>query len=225
MRESHDIARENLKSSVTLNKRDYDLRKFQCCYEVGDFVYVLDPSYQPGLSKKLQPIFKGPYLVVKVLNALLYKLRGRKNEIVVHHNRLQACEDRFIPLWMRRLRQEFLNLDETIAYDESELEDLNYYTADLSRDEGIELENKFSDPVESIELLFKDESTNTIPNPTTDTQHVSGSSTSQSDSGDSEEDISSAPGQDLISRRGRKIKMPQKFRDYVLDNDDETAVS
>ena len=84
---AHRVARENLKSSVLYNKRDYDQRLYQTSYNTGDLVYVLDPSNKPGVSTKLQPIFRGPYLVVKVYSPILYLVQGRKHQVVVHHDR------------------------------------------------------------------------------------------------------------------------------------------
>ena len=62
-----------------------------------------------GLSSKLKPIYSGPFLVVRVLSPVLYRIEGRKGSRVAHHDRLRICEDRVIPLWMRRKRHAFLN--------------------------------------------------------------------------------------------------------------------
>ena len=131
---SHEAARENLGASILYNKRDYDIRAYQTSYDVGDLVYVLDPSNKPGVSTKLQPIYRGPYLVIKVYSPILYGIKDRKRQLVVHHDRLLLCADRFIPLWMRKLRNEFLSLDETIPYDEAELEDLNQFHSEAEED-------------------------------------------------------------------------------------------
>ena len=56
-------------------------------------------------------------------------VQDRKRKFVAHHDRLLICNDRFIPLWMRKLPQEFLDLDETLLYDEAELEELNLFEA------------------------------------------------------------------------------------------------
>ena len=55
---SHDAARENLGASILYNKRNYGLRAYQTSYDVGDLVYALDPSNKPGVSTKLQPIYR-----------------------------------------------------------------------------------------------------------------------------------------------------------------------
>ena len=125
MKASHKIARENLRSSVSYNKRDYDQRLYQTSYNTGDLVYVLDPSNKPGVSAKLQPIFRGPYLIIKVYSPVLYLVQDKKRKFVAHHDRLLVCNDRFIPMWMRILRHQFLELDYTLPYDESELNELN----------------------------------------------------------------------------------------------------
>ena len=106
-------------------------------------VYVLDLSNKPGVSTKLQPIFRGPYLVVKVYSPILYLVQERKRQVVVHHDRFLLCNDWFIPLWMRKLRHQFLNLDETLPYNEDELQELNMFA---------------SGPKEGLQTLFNTES-------------------------------------------------------------------
>ena len=117
---SYKAARENLGASILYNKRDYDLRAYQTSYDIGDLVYVLEPSNKPGVSTKLQPIYRGLYLVIKVYLPISYGVKDRKRQMVVHHDWLLLCIDRFIPLWMWKLFNEFLSLDETISYDEAE---------------------------------------------------------------------------------------------------------
>ena len=67
---SYEAARENLGASILYYKRYYDVRAYQTSYDVGDLVYVLDPSNKPGVSTKLQPIYRGPYLVIKVYSPI-----------------------------------------------------------------------------------------------------------------------------------------------------------
>ena len=63
MRETHRIARENLKGTLLHRKRDYDVKLKQESYEVGDFVYKLNNATKKGVSKKLQPLYDGPFIV------------------------------------------------------------------------------------------------------------------------------------------------------------------
>lgn len=56
----------------------------------------------------------------------LYTIRDRKGQSIIHHDRLKKCNDRDIPIWLRRLRHDFHNdtsfndtkedPDETIPY-------------------------------------------------------------------------------------------------------------
>ena len=71
-------------------------------------MYLLDTTSKAGQCKKLQPVWKGPYLVTETLTEVLYRIEGQRKTSVVHHDRLKICEDRAIPLWMRRKRHRFL---------------------------------------------------------------------------------------------------------------------
>ena len=65
-----------------------------------------------GQSRKLNPLFTGPYLVVKVLSPYLYRVRDRKKTLVLHHDRLKICEEQAVPFWVRRRRHDlFRRLD------------------------------------------------------------------------------------------------------------------
>ena len=231
LKEAHRVARENLKSSVLYNKRDYDQRLYKTSYNTGDLVYVLDPSNKPGVSIKLQPIFRGLYLVVKVYSPILYLVQDRKRQVVVYHDRLLLCNDRFIPMWMRKLRHQFLNLDETLPYDEDELQELNMFA---------------SGPEEGLQILFNTES---VKEGVADSETEAGTSTStskdtlvpststskdtsvpspvvipESDVGPSSEEVenSESVGEELVqgmTKRGRRIMRPRHLWDYVMGED------
>ena len=220
LKEAHRVARENLKSSVLYNKRDYDQPLYQTSYNTGDLVYVLDPSNKPGVSTKLQPIFRGPYLVVKVYSPILYLVQDRKRQVVVHHDRLLLCNDRFIPMWMRKLRHQFLNLDETLPYDEDELQELNMFA---------------SGPEEGLQTLFNTES---VKEGVADSETEAGTSAStgkdtsvpspvvipDSDVGPSSEEAenSESVGEELVqgmTKRGRRIMRPRHLWDYIVGED------
>ena len=120
LQEVHQLAREHLQSSLCYQKRAYDLKLQQNHYEVGDLVYRLN---QKGECRKLKPIWVGPLIVTEVITPVLLWVRSRKKEQVLHHDKLKICEDRAIPMWMRRLQHQILDLDTTIAYDEAEQEE------------------------------------------------------------------------------------------------------
>ena len=78
-------------------------------YEIGDLVYVLDSARKIGISPKLQPAWKGPYVVSKVISPILFEVADTRKSFVLHHDRLKPCENRSIPLWLCRKRNEILN--------------------------------------------------------------------------------------------------------------------
>ena len=58
-------------------------------YEAGDLVYKLDSAKKVGQSQKLQKVWKGPFLVVEVVSAVLFRIADRKKTHVLHHDRLK----------------------------------------------------------------------------------------------------------------------------------------
>ena len=86
-------------------------------------MYRLNQVTKKGECRKLKPIWVRPLIVTEVITPVLFRVRDRKKEQVLHHDKLKICEDRAIPMWMRRLYHQILDLDTTIAYDEAEQED------------------------------------------------------------------------------------------------------
>lgn len=66
-------ATEKIKS---YNKIYYDkIHKKPSQYHSGDFVLIRDSSIKSGKDKKLKPLYKGPYLIAKVLNNNRYVVK------------------------------------------------------------------------------------------------------------------------------------------------------
>ncbi len=119
----HALARNALQSAQAVQKRDYDIKTRARSYEPGDLVYELNSAMKVGQCRKLQPIWKGPFLVVEVLSPVLFRIRDRKaKDRVVHHDRLKPCHDRFIPLWMRRMRHRWVQTMDDMPQEDSFLE-------------------------------------------------------------------------------------------------------
>lgn len=108
MTDSHHLAREHLRTSQKKQKKDYDLRSHEKGYCTGDIVYLRDTSHIVGVSTKLKKPYKGPYLVTKAEHPL-YTIQDQKRASTVHHDRLKVCNDRDIPIWLRRKRHLILN--------------------------------------------------------------------------------------------------------------------
>ena len=115
-----------------------------------------------GQSSKLKPIWKGPFVVTKVISLVLFSLKGRKIEIVVHHDCLKTCEDRVVPMWARRFRHRTLDLDETLSYevDEEDCVELAPLFHNLESTQNIEADPDLtiSNPVDAVTSLPSDNS-------------------------------------------------------------------
>jgi hypothetical protein len=78
-------------------------------YDSGDLVYILNKSSKKGRSKKLTPIWKGPFLILEVLSPSIFRVRGPRRVSVVHHDLLKPFQEQTIPGWVRRARHHLLS--------------------------------------------------------------------------------------------------------------------
>ena len=101
---AHEVARDKLRTSQARMKRDYDVKVLENTYNVGDLVYISDPTYKQGTSKKLAAPWKGPYVIVDKITPYLYKVKNNHKKTVINHDRLKICQDRVIPKWANRYR-------------------------------------------------------------------------------------------------------------------------
>ena len=71
--------------------------------KIGTFVLIPNFYTQKGISKKLQPLRKGPYQIIAKPTDVTYKLTdSNKKEIVQHRNNL-------LPLLTKRIRTTRIN--------------------------------------------------------------------------------------------------------------------
>jgi ribosomal protein L21E len=108
IQETHELARDKLKTSQALYKRDYDVKTFTKSYSVGDPVYILDTATPKGKCAKLRPKWKGPGLVVRKITGYLYKVKLRKKIETINHDRMKPCNDRDLPVWLSTERKKIL---------------------------------------------------------------------------------------------------------------------
>ena len=93
MREAYDVARENLHTAASRNKRYYDMQVKQKLFEVGESVYYFNPRRFQGRSEKWARKYTGPFVVEKVLSPVNYLLRRspRSKPFVTHVDKLRTC--------------------------------------------------------------------------------------------------------------------------------------
>ena len=200
LKQSHEAVRENLKGVQKRQKRLYDTKLSHTSFHKGDLVYKLDSSTKVGHSKKLRPIFMGPYLVKEVLSPALFRLEGRKKAIVAHHDKLIKCKDRVLPFWIRQKRHQLLETRGQ-EIDDRELEEIE--------SEGRELEEQ--EETEAIEEV--EEATETDAEVEDMAEIVE-----EEDGMEEERGFMGNIGLERLfqTRRGRTVRKPGYLKEYVV---------
>ena len=103
MVEAHRTAREILEG-VQRRQKYYDLRKRTTIYKVGDVVLKKNNAGVLGSSKKLNPVWKGIWVVNKIMSAVLLEIKNNKKVCVVHHDTIKKWGKSDFPRWVERLR-------------------------------------------------------------------------------------------------------------------------
>ena len=217
------------------NKGRYDKRSHEHTFVRGDLVLWLRGSFKVGISKKLQPVWNGPFVVATEISPILYRVAGRKKEYVVHHDKLKRCNDRLIPLWVRRKQNDILEEEETIGYDRAENEiDLEYPQNDSEISQGDVSHDSTREPSTTIGY---DQGENGVEYPQDQSvvpqMGVSQENTRESsffEVPDQESILAGGPGvigfesrefnasgghieDPPVTRRGRPIRLPERFRE------------
>ena len=238
MRSAHLLARGTLEQEQKIQKAYYDLKLRKSSYEKGDLVYKLDSSSKPGQSKKLNAIYKGPYLIVEVLSPVLYRIEDRKKASVIHHDRLKVCNDRAVPLWIRRRRHQFLELEESLKLDDKDSEASSEDLATSSIPDQPKLDDidpeASSDDLATYSIPDQPESSEILPStskaaPSDKDQLVichpelraarkdEDSDTMTPELNIDEGDLPALFEEPVVSRSGRRIRVPTHLRDFVLN--------
>ena len=143
--------RVNLGVAQRRQKKEYDAKAYQRTYNRGDLVYKLDESTKIGESKKLRPVYTGPFLITEVISPSLYRVSNQKKSFVLHHDKLLICRSPTIPFWLRKKRNQLFADLETQS-DES-LEQLPIQDEDLLTQESpevnLDLSNLFTDEMDT----------------------------------------------------------------------------
>ena len=97
----HRAAREHLKMASVGQKRAYDRTAVDRSYERGELVLVFYPTPKKGLSRKLHRPWRGPAVVIKKVNDVLYRVKTapRSTPQMIHFNRLMKFEGER-PAWV-----------------------------------------------------------------------------------------------------------------------------
>ena len=97
--ESSKVVQENLEKSRRKMKRSYDKRASRHDIKAGDYVMLWWPYFKKGVSRSLQPKWKGPFLVEKLIddtNCTLVLENGTLKH--VHLNQVKPVEQRTVDI-------------------------------------------------------------------------------------------------------------------------------
>ena len=104
----HKAARDEIGTSIAVNKRDYDVKLKSVPYKVGDVVYRLNLKAKLGESNKLKEVYSGPYVVSKVFTPVVTQIQNEHKTMNLHNNNLKLCRDRKLPIPIQRLQRKIL---------------------------------------------------------------------------------------------------------------------
>jgi hypothetical protein len=92
LRSAYKTVQENNRRSHATNKQYYDRRAKERSFQVGDVIYLYNPTRKVGQSSKFFSPWQGPYRVVARLSELNYRVQNQQGrEFVVHVNRMKRA--------------------------------------------------------------------------------------------------------------------------------------
>jgi hypothetical protein len=92
VKSAYKCVREANKKAHQNNKRLYDRKAKFRKFEIGDLVYLYNPTMKCGLSKKFRKSWSGPYQVTRVITHLNYEIMDQNNKKqIVHVNRIKPA--------------------------------------------------------------------------------------------------------------------------------------
>ncbi len=101
---AHEVARNHLKRAAQKQSASPDVKKELKHYQPGNLVWYFTENKKEGVSPKLQPLFDGPFLVIRKMGDLNYEIqldkRGRRK--IVHHDKLKPYVGRNTLKWAKR---------------------------------------------------------------------------------------------------------------------------
>ena len=96
LQDTHQLMQEYLDVKQERQKLYYDRSKYGPSYKVGEEVLVFNPTVKKGETRKFTSFYRGPYIIVKVISDLNFKVEDKKTRkaIKVHYDRLKNYKTR-----------------------------------------------------------------------------------------------------------------------------------
>lgn len=101
---AHELARKNLKKNTQYQKKHYDVKSKKRILEVGQPVWIHDPTRKIGVCHKLCAKWKGPYIITKRLDDTTYLVKKTAKQLAkaYHVDRLLPYVGRNPPRWYKK---------------------------------------------------------------------------------------------------------------------------
>ena len=109
--------RENVKGAMHRQKKYYDQKlSLQSC-QPGDHVFVFFPNVKPGLTTKLECLWRGPFKVIVKITDVTYKINcGRKGKPqLIHVDRIRT---KYPQILAGEESEQIGSYEETVAKDD-----------------------------------------------------------------------------------------------------------
>ena len=78
LQETHQLMREFMDVEQERQKSYYDRSKYGLSYKVGEEVLVFNPTVKKGETRKFTSFYRGPYIIVEIINDLNFKVEDEK---------------------------------------------------------------------------------------------------------------------------------------------------
>ena len=121
LQEAHERPRECLRQSARHQKRTYDRKVHGQGLEEGQFVWLFNNARKKGRSPKLEFRWDGPFLVVKKLSDVTYRVQRKPGSkaFVVHGDRLKPYTGEALEAWGCQPKKVEVKLTEEVRGSES----------------------------------------------------------------------------------------------------------
>jgi hypothetical protein len=136
LRKAYETVRGHLKTRVRRQKINHDTKLNEHKFMPGEFVWLTNMKIVIGATKKLQPRYEGPYLIIQKLSDRAFVIQERENGRMrmCHHDRMyRYYGDK--PKWTNKKKVFRVTTDDREPEQESDSED----------EEEIETENEQND--------------------------------------------------------------------------------
>ena len=86
LQKTHQLMREYMDVKQERQKIYYDRSKCGPFYKVGEKLLVFNPTIKKGETRKISFFYRGPYIIVEIINDLNFKVEDKKTRKVFKVN-------------------------------------------------------------------------------------------------------------------------------------------